>query len=86
MNQLVGLYDRAVRGLSSLLPAALLLLVARLGIASVFFLSGRTKVDGVFHITDSAYELFRNEYALPILPPDVAADAATSAEHLFPSC
>ena len=84
MTQLVDSYDRIVRRLPALLPAALLLLVARLGIASVFFLSGRTKVDGAFHVTDSAYELFRTEYALPLVPPDIAAVAAATAEHLFP--
>ncbi|BCG25491.1 hypothetical protein TUM18999_36820 [Pseudomonas tohonis] len=71
--------------LHALLPDALLLLVARLGIAGVFFLSGRTKVEGVLSITDSTYELFRSEYALPLLPPELAAHLATYAEHLFPS-
>ena len=66
------------------LPEWLLLLVARLGIASVFFLSGRTKVDGILHITDSAYSLFETEYQLPLLSPFVAAHAATYAEHFFP--
>jgi putative oxidoreductase len=66
------------------LPEWLLLLVARLGIASVFFLSGRTKVDGILHITDSAYSLFETEYKLPLLSPYVAAHAATYAEHFFP--
>ena len=66
------------------LPDWFLLLVARLGIASVFFLSGRTKVDGILHITDSAYSLFETEYKLPLLSPFVAAHAATYAEHFFP--
>lgn len=61
-----------------------LLLVARFGIASVFFLSGRTKVDGFLTIKDSTYELFASEYALPLLSPEVAARIATGAEHLFP--
>ncbi|MDR6627512.1 DoxX family protein [Caulobacter segnis] len=66
-----------------LLPEDLLLLVARLGIASVFFLSGRTKVDGILHITDGTYALFESEYHVPLLPPEVAAHAATYSEHLF---
>lgn len=70
---------------NSLLPDSLLLLVARFGIASVFFLSGRTKVDGILHITDSAYSLFETEYKLPLLSPYVAAHAATYAEHFFPT-
>ena len=78
-----ALYDRSVRHASALLPDALLLLVARLGIAGVFFLSGRTKVDGIIHITDGTYELFRTEYALPLVPPEIAAVAATWSEHVF---
>lgn len=66
------------------LPLSLLLLVQRFGIASIFFLSGRTKVEGWFTITESTYELFRFEYAGVPLPPDLAAVMATTAEHLFP--
>ncbi|PTS88767.1 MULTISPECIES: DoxX family protein [unclassified Caulobacter] len=58
-------------------------LVARLGVAGVFFLSGRTKVDGLLHITDSTYSLFADEYALPLVPSDIAAHLATYSEHLF---
>lgn len=72
------------RAFDRILPAALLLLVARLGIASVFFLSGRTKVEGLLTIRDTTYELFRAEYALPLIPPDLAAQLATVSEHLFP--
>jgi putative oxidoreductase len=66
------------------LPMPLLLLVQRLGIAAVFFQSGRTKVEGWFTVPETTVELFRSEYALPLLPPDVAAYAAAGAEHLFP--
>lgn len=61
-----------------------LLLLGRIAIAPVFFLSGRTKVEGIFTITDSTVELFRSEYALPLLPPMIAALLATIGEHLFP--
>ncbi len=74
----------AVRRLTARVPDDLLLLVARLGIAAVFFQSGRTKVDGLLHITDGTYELCRTEYALPLVPPEIAAHAATYSEHLFP--
>ena len=84
MISLLALHDRLARQVTMLMPDALLLFVARLGIAGVFFLSGRTKVDGILHITDGTYELFQTEYALPLLPPDFAAVAATGAEHLFP--
>ena len=83
MNSLIAAYDRFAARASRLMPDALLLLVARLGIAAVFFMSGRTKVDGIIHITDGTYELFRTDYALPLIPPDVAAVAATWSEHVF---
>jgi putative oxidoreductase len=66
------------------LPASVLLLVARLGIAAIFFLSGRTKVEGLLTITDSARELFQTEYRLPLLPPEVAVHLAAYTEHLLP--
>jgi putative oxidoreductase len=66
------------------LPDNLLLFVARVGIAAVFFLSGRTKVEGFLTIKPSTYDLFSSEYALPFLSPNVAAHVATYAEHLFP--
>lgn len=72
------------QGVRRLLPNSLLLLVARVGIASVFFLSGRTKVEGLMSLKRTTYVLFREEYALPLINPDLAAHVATYAEHLFP--
>lgn len=66
-----------------LIPEWLIALVMRLGVAGVFFLSGRTKVDGLLHIKDSTYALFASEYKLPLVSPYVAAHLATYAEHLF---
>jgi len=66
-----------------LLPPSLLLLVQRMGIGAIFFLSARTKVEGLFTISDSTYELFGSEYALPLVPPEIAAVMATVCEHLF---
>lgn len=77
-------WNRLAERLQRLLGDNLLCLVARFGIASVFFLSGRTKVEGLLTITPSTYELFRSEYALPLLSPWLAAHLATYAEHLFP--
>lgn len=84
MSPLLSAWRAATRLATALLPDDLLLLVARLGIASVFFLSGRTKVEGLLTITDGTYELFRTEYALPLVPPEIAAHLATYSEHLFP--
>jgi putative oxidoreductase len=67
-----------------LLPDAALLLLDRVAIAAIFFLSGRTKVEGLFTIKASTYELFRSEYALPLVPPELAAQMAATAEHVLP--
>lgn len=77
------LYTQAAALLESI-PSDLLLLVARFGAAAIFFLSGRTKVDGILHITDSTYSLFETEYRLPLLPPHLSAHLSTYGEHFFP--
>ena len=77
-------FDRFADIAGKALPDDVLTLVARLGVAGVFWLSGRTKVDGVLTIRDSTYSLFADEYALPLIPSDIAAHLATYAEHLFP--
>ena len=84
MPRLTQPYARLADWLQQRLPDALLLFTARIGIAAVFFLSGRTKVTGLLEITPEAYELFRNEYAVPLLSPSLAAHLATYSEHLFP--
>ncbi|MET0349888.1 MAG: DoxX family protein [Rhizobacter sp.] len=66
------------------IPDDLIALVARLGIAGIFWLSGRTKVEGLFTLTDTTFLLFREDYALPLIPPVPAAYLATTAEHVFP--
>ena len=81
---MIGLYNNATALARRLLPDTVLLLVARFGIAAIFFLSGRTKVTGLLHITDSAYYLFETDYKLPLVPPHIAAHLATYSEHLFP--
>lgn len=78
------LLELGARQARRIFPDALLLLAARLGVASVFFLSGRTKVEGLITLKPSTFALFETEYALPLIPPDLAAYAATYAEHLFP--
>lgn len=77
MRLLARLAEKAI-------PAWVIPLVQRLGIATVFFLSGRTKVEGWFTLTDSTFFLFETEYELPLLDPVSAAYLATASEHLFP--
>lgn len=65
------------------IPDAPVALMLRLFPALVFWQSGRTKVEGL-SIKDSTWFLFETEYALPVIPHDVAAVLATVAEHLLP--
>lgn len=67
-----------------LLPPSVLLLTARISAASIFFLSGRTKVEGFLRLKESTYSLFAYEYNVPLLPAEFAAQLATLSEHLFP--
>jgi putative oxidoreductase len=83
--------------LCSHIPDSLIALVGRFSIAATFWKSGQTKVeglaidivDGTFSIgvprlSDSALELFRDEYRLPLIAPELAAPMAAVAEHVFP--
>jgi putative oxidoreductase len=81
----------------SAIPHSLIALLARFAIAAVFWNSGQTKIDGFAlnfisgdfqlgwpRLSDSAITLFREEYKLPFLPPEVAAPLAATTEHLLP--
>jgi putative oxidoreductase len=71
--------------------------LARFSIAAVFWKSGQTKIEGLAidlvagaftigwpRLADSTIPLFREEYALPLVQPEIAAYAAATAEHVFP--
>ena len=77
-------WNRGADALERWLGLDIVLLASRVGIAAVFFQSGRTKVDGLLGVSEGAVVLFRDEYRLPLLDPAVAAHAAAYAEHLFP--
>ncbi|MBV9430226.1 MAG: DoxX family protein [Hyphomicrobiales bacterium] len=66
-----------------LIPYSALALAARIFPAAVFWQSGQTKVDG-FHLSDSAVDLFRDEYKLPLIDPTIAAYLGAFSEHFFP--
>jgi putative oxidoreductase len=55
-------------------------LAIRLYVAKVFFVSGLTKIQS----WDSTLSLFENEYAVPLLPPELAAYLGTAAELCLP--
>lgn len=86
-----------IRGYLTRIPHSLIAMLARFSMAAVFWKSGQTKVtgfaidlvDGVFqpgwpHLNPSAVFLFRDEYHLPVLPPELAAMLAATAEHVLP--
>ena len=65
------------------IPDSALSLAARVFPAAVFWQSGQTKIEG-WHVSDTAIDLFREEYRLPLIDPVVAAHISACAEHLFP--
>ena len=79
------------------IPDSLIAALGRFSIAAVFWKSGQTKVQGFAidivggefslgmpRLSDSVVVLFRDEYKLPLIPPEIAAPMAAFAEHLFP--
>jgi putative oxidoreductase len=79
------------------LPDSVILLLARLSLAAIFWLSAQTKVEGFAinvingdillgwpSIKETTFYLFEYEYALPIIPPVLATYLATIAEHVLP--
>lgn len=95
-----GLMPRLIRQFISLcthVPKTLLAFVARFSIAAVFWKSGQTKIQGLEidivsreftlgwpRLSDSVVDLFRDEYRLPVIPPEMAAIMAAFVEHFFP--
>lgn len=88
-DQLRAVYGRISENLIQLL--------ARVSIALTFWVSGQTKIEGLVldpiggqlqlgvpHVSEGAIELFRSEYVLPLIPPEIAATMAATAEHVFP--
>lgn len=86
MARVLAAYDRVTLALAGKVGEGIALLFLRVAFAGIFWRSGRTKVaEGSWiTISDTTTALFSDEYAGVPLPPDVAAVAATTAEHLFP--
>jgi putative oxidoreductase len=75
---------RRANGRLGQMPWDIAALPLRVFPAAVFLASGRTKVDGL-GIADSTWFLFEHDYALPLIPPALAAVLAVIAEHLLPA-
>ncbi len=71
------------RSLAERIPYSFIAFASRIAVADVFWRSGQTKVNG-FSIREETFYLFREEYKVPLLPPDVAAYLSTIGEHVFP--
>lgn len=71
------------RSFAERIPQSVVLLAARIAVADIFWRSGQTKVNG-FALREETFFLFRDEYKVPLLPPDLAAYLATIGEHVFP--
>ena len=79
----LGLWDNAVN-LVERIPMDVILLAVRIGVAMIFLKSGMTKTSEGLTLADQTFVLFEYEYALPLIPHDIAAYLATYAEHLLP--
>lgn len=93
---IAGLVNRIIQGFERI-PYSLIAFIARFSIAAVFWKSGQTKVEGLAvdlvdstfqlgwpRLADSTIPLFKSEYHVPLLTPEVAAHLAAFAEHFFP--
>ena len=78
------------------IPDSPIALAGRVSIAAIFWLSAQTKIEGFAlniltgeitlgwpHLSASAIDLFRDEYRLPFVPPEIAAPVAAISEHVF---
>jgi len=79
-------------------PHWLIAALARFSIAAVFWKSGQTKIEGfkldlvngtielgMPRFAEATLDLFRDEYKVPVLSPELAAVLATAAEHALPA-
>lgn len=79
------------------IPESAIALIGRFSVAAVFWKSGQTKIEGlavdlvsgtfelgVPRLSPSAVDLFRDEYRLPLLSPELGATLATLGEHVLP--
>lgn len=96
-NVAVGLVQRAA-ALCGRVPDSWIALLGRFSVAAIFWKSGQTKIQGFAidivsgefqfgmpRLADAVVDLFRDEYRLPLLPPELAATMAAWAEHVFPA-
>jgi putative oxidoreductase len=74
VHRLLAMFER--------IPHDLIALIARVAAGTVFLRSGLLKLEGWKE--GNTLALFRDEYKLPIIPPEIAAYLATAAELALP--
>ncbi len=92
----IGCLIRDINKCFGRIPESLIAALGRFSIATVFWKSGQTKIEGFAldliegahqsgwpHLSDSAIVLFRDEYRLPFMSPEFAALSSAFAEHVF---
>lgn len=97
MNMVIQIVQNLV-ALCARIPDAWVALLARFSIAAIFWKSGQTKIQGFSldivsgefqlgwpSLSDSVVDLFREEYRLPLIPPELGALLAAFSEHIFPA-
>src|ERR1700754_787078 len=75
LHKAAGLVRRTFDGLDGI-PYSLVILPARIATFSVFFRSGLVKIAD----WNATLALFREEYQVPVLPPEVAAHLSAAME------
>jgi putative oxidoreductase len=75
-------FQKTMISLMSRIPHDLIAVVARISIGTIFLRSGILKIEG--WSSGNTLALFKHEYQLPILSPNVAAYMATAAELSLP--
>ena len=88
---------RRVVAMFQCIPDSVISTLGRFSVAAIFWKSGQTKVEGLVidlihgdfqlgipRLSETALDLFRDEYRLPLIPPELAAPMAATAEHFFP--
>ena len=89
VDRIISMFER--------IPISFIAFLARFSIAAIFWKSGQTKIEGLAidlvsgeftlgipHLSDSAINLFRTEYKLPLISPELAAYLSAFGEHFFP--
>jgi putative oxidoreductase len=87
----------SAHALMARIPESVIALLGRFSVAAVFWKSGQTKIEGLAidivsgsfdlgmpRLSSSAVDLFRDEYQLPLLSPELGATLAAFGEHVLP--